>query len=254
MYRKTAIMSAACVIALSVFSAQETRANSGPTPRFHSLIQRGQDIYITLAIPDDGYLLASDPYTLVREEEGKSKAIFENKIFWDSKEAAVDFEQVCDRNYDYNDEVDCTATSEKCRDCDGDGAPECYMKDYCDWYGLYQVVDECVTPGKVVYSIRNERRDYAQDSKNIVVSDAGEDCLESSGADGGISCNDCEASAINRGSSNNAGDHNHGCNVTSVEIVSTTQWTLVFFMLGVGLLAFGVAHRRNERRPDLGGD
>jgi hypothetical protein len=244
MHKTRAVLSMAFVTMVSPFFTRVAVADSGPMPHFYSLIQKGQDVNIALAIPDDGYLSVNQPYTLTREKEGISEVIFENKILWESeKEEVSNFINVCVRNYNYSDNVNCEETPDKCRDCDGDAIPECYVKDYCDWYGLYKIVDECVSPGTTTYTIVNERHsDYTESSKTIEVKDEGISCLDRPNTDGGVNCAivDCSGWDDVGGDSD---DGKGGCSVSSLGMDSSGKCMLSLFMLGIGLLTLGATRR-----------
>ena len=150
------ISSIVIITASFLFITRIAFADSGPLPHIHSLIQNGQDIKITLAIPDDSYLLVEDPHTLFREQDGESETVFRNRVFANSKEEVSNYKKVCVTNHDFYPEADCTKNPEECFDCNDDGTLECDADNYCDWYGLFDLVDGCVSPGETNYTIQNK--------------------------------------------------------------------------------------------------
>jgi hypothetical protein len=168
------------VIVASLLAPAVALADTGPTARFHSMLQQGQDVEITVAIPDDGYLLVGDPHRLTRERNGAVVTLFEEMVFAESVDAVQSFVNVCVTSYD-PDAVDCAEAPDECTDCDGDGTPECGPSDYCDYYALFDVVDTCVPAGEATYRIQNEVQEYSQGAQAIEVIDSGEPCGGSAG-------------------------------------------------------------------------
>lgn len=162
----TAVAAAALLPAVAL-------ADVGPTARIWEMVQEGQGVDLTLAIPDDGYLLVSDPHTLTRERDGREVTLFAGRVLAESTEDAAWYTHVC---VSYSSETDCGETPEDCFDCDGDGAPECPLDAYCDYYALFDYLDDCVPAGEATYTIASDVQEYSSGSDTIAVEDTGESC------------------------------------------------------------------------------
>jgi len=185
-----------CIVLCVVLVSRISSADSGPRPYFYELIQKGQDVKITLGIALSGADYCSgesgekNKCTLIRENGNDEKKIFEKRYFMN--EEAEDDVRKC---VAYGSEEMCAEKPEECVDCDGDGTAECWTgSGGCYTFQLFYFMDRCVPPGVTTYTLFD--LDYMQDeiSKDIEVEDIDTSCADS-----------CSTAAV--------GSYSHGVNI-----------------------------------------
>lgn len=150
-------------------------ANDGTPPRIQDLVQRGQDVDITLSIVDEGEPDLSVPYTVTRTgSDGEEADVVDGQTF-STGEADSNGGPDC-RWWEGEDPAFCTADPGACVDCDGDGTPECYG--WCETAWYFVVTDACVPPGTTTWTLLADQGGSldALDEKSLDVTDAGVEC------------------------------------------------------------------------------
>jgi len=170
------------VFLMIVFAAPDISfADTPPPPRIESLVQQGQDVQITirLAWPGNCWAYSDEACTLTRMMGGLTKDMFVDRVF--SEEAASGSGEWC--HPARSNEVYCSKNPSECLDCDGDDVPECDT-DNCNVEFYFDIVDQCVWPGEVTYTIKAGNADEQSGPRDILVEDTGDECLDmDAGAD-----------------------------------------------------------------------
>ena len=235
------LLSAIILLAVS-FMTDKSLADSPNPPFIKSLVQQGQDVKITLDLHANGYCWNNnESCTLTRVLGELAKDILVNKVF--NKEDAVGSREYC--KYPSEEEY-CLEHPSECNDCDGDDIPECYYD--CSTQFYYEVIDECVWPGEVIYSITALNADDQSGPKKITVDDTSDECLDSdAGVDSGTDADadtdsDSDADLDTDDDSDDASqDEGAGCGVVH-GAASSSELILALLMIVAGLAAFRFRH------------
>ncbi len=169
----------------------------------YSLVQRGQDVQITL------HLMDGPSWILTLEGKNQKQwTVFDGRDF--SKETPSSIEHDCMYNNYLNDggTFDCDTSPDYCEDCDGDQVLECHGS--CYQMNIYHAVDRCVAPGHTTYTLYESSYPGGQYLNSLDVVDSGEPCLDHDGGpDSGIDAggdSDTDADADADGDSDTDGD------------------------------------------------
>ncbi|MDD5308369.1 MAG: hypothetical protein PHU25_13695 [Deltaproteobacteria bacterium] len=216
------------------------RANESYSPWVHELIQKGQDVEITVQVFEDASIeLAqgvplpdlSSRYRLWRDYDVGSETLFKDRVF--TAEEAINVPSYgCQVPPDF-DMSECEESPEVCVDCDSDAVPEC--PGFCAVAYQFLVADECVPPGEWYYWMSTPEADehglyYEGEGlgfTNTVVKNTGDPCLDQPAADSGPALD---------------GSSGTGCNVSGLGS-PRGQGVLFVLMLGIGLAALRVKSR-----------
>jgi hypothetical protein len=184
------------VAAAVLLAAPGARANPEPPPIIVEIVQDGGDVRLTL---EHGF----EPYeewerTLIRRNQDSAMLdpVFEDQEFspgdpWD-----------CDGEcWITPDPGWCAANPDECVDCDGDEALEC--PGMCYWWCQIDVVDECVPPGEMRYTIFEWEGEecVAEEWADLLVTDQGQDCPA-----GALAEHDCYGGADGDGDADSDSD------------------------------------------------
>jgi len=237
------ILSAIILLAVS-FIPDKSFADSPIPPRIKSLIQKRQDVKITLNLDNGGYCWANNrACTLTRMLGESTKNIFIDKVF--NKDEAPDSGEYC--SYFDTAEIYCNNNPSECIDCDGDDIPECDVEE-CSVEYYFEVVDKCVPPGEVIYIITALNADEQSGPRDILVEDTGDECLDSdAGVDSGTDADadtdsDSDADLDTDDDSDDASkDEGAGCGVVQ-GAASSSELILALLMITAGLAAFRFRH------------
>ncbi len=118
-------------LAAALALAAPALANDGPSPEEFELIADGPDVRVRLALADMG---EPNSVEVIRELGGDGENLGE--LAW-SETGALETWVEC-----HPDGTDCELEPELCNDCDGDGVDEC--GGWCDHWGTFELLDECV--------------------------------------------------------------------------------------------------------------
>ncbi len=157
-------------------------ADAAPFPSINSLVQKGQDVQITISINE--FVDNSEWILSLKGVNQKEWLVFEDRDFFNEKPSSISKE--CQDAYHLPDggAFDCSASPQDCFDCDGDNVPECYSGINCVSTSSFDIIDNCVYPGHTTYTLFSGPSEYSY--KNLEVIDTDDDCLEQdAGADSG---------------------------------------------------------------------
>jgi hypothetical protein len=202
--RMQLILWGSLVTSLLVYSPL-ARANMSASPWIHVLVQKGQNVEVTVNIFEDaswetyhGVPFPSFDVAYSLERWGTQREwVFEDRTF--HKEDAVSVSpRMCQWPFGEDEFLpadECASDPEGCVDCDGDGVAECSSWNFCAVAYRFTVVDECVPPfmddgtmtGAVYYNLTSRELVETSDEfremegfgdQNITVADTGDECLD----------------------------------------------------------------------------
>ncbi|MDD5306851.1 MAG: hypothetical protein PHU25_05970 [Deltaproteobacteria bacterium] len=181
-----------CVVAGLV--AGRASADSGAPPSIHSLIQKGQDVVLQIAIADVDYDACHNANTtceLIREGPQGKVTVFDDPVLSASEPVWTD--TFC---YGPEDMEGCDGDAGPCYDCDGDSIAGCHEP--CFSSAIYEIVDGCVPPGETRYTLLAAMfegfKAHDAGTADIAVEDTGDPCIpgESACSVVGVGSQACE--------------------------------------------------------------